>query len=447
VSTLRHRLAAGFYAALIILGHMLAASFASDPNRDNLDRAIAVLQPFAGESVPGVDTSTLDAKVMCGYQGWFTTPGDGSDRGWSHYERRGKFEPGRCNIDLWPDTSELDADEKIPTAFRNADGSMAPVFSSHNRKTVLRHFRWMRDYGIDGVFVQRFAVETIHPRNLFHFNTVLTHCREGANLNGRAYAVMYDLSGLQADQMQRVIEDWKRLVSQMKLGRDPADKAYLRHKGKPVVAVWGVGFNDSRRYTLADCETLIRFLKDDPEAGGCTVMVGTPIGWRTLDRDCSPDPKLHDVLKLADIISPWTVGRFGNAPDVENHVRRWLQPDMEWCQKNGKDYLPVAFPGFSWHNMRPEAKSDQIPRLKGQFLWSQYAAYHKAGATMFYQAMFDEMDEATAIFKCTNTPPVGASQFLNLEGLPSDHYLWLTGMGGKLLRGEVKAEDGMPARE
>ena len=66
--------------------------------------------------------------------------------------------------------------------------------------------------------------------------------------------------------------------------------------------------------------------------------------------------------------------------------------------------------------------------------------------TAAFQAMFDEMDEGTAIFKCTNDPPLGDSRFLTLEGLPSDHYLWLTGMGGKLLRGEIKASEELPQR-
>ena len=62
---------------------------------------------------------------------------------------------------------------------------MAEVFSDFNRKTVLRHFQWMRQYGIDGVFVQRFIGEVLYPPGLRQFNTVLDHCREGANRSGR----------------------------------------------------------------------------------------------------------------------------------------------------------------------------------------------------------------------------------------------------------------------
>jgi hypothetical protein len=408
---------------------------------------LARLQPYDGVSVPGVDTSTLNGKVMCGYQGWFTAPEDGSQRGWTHYSRRGRFEPGYCSIDLWPDVSELDDDEKFATPFRHADGSVAHVFSSFRRKTVLRHFEWMNEYGIDGAFVQRFAVETQHPLNLNHCNTVLMHCREGANLHGRAYAVMYDLSGLGAGQMGRVMDDWKSLVDRMRIGVDDRDRAYLRQDGKPVVAVWGIGFNDGRRYTLEECEQLIRFLKHDPQYGGCTVMLGVPTWWRTLERDSVPDRKLHEVILQADIVSPWTIGRYASPRAVVRHAEECWRRDIQWCEQQGKKYLPVVFPGFSWHNLKPDAPLDQIPRQKGQFLWSQYVQAKQVGATMIYQAMFDEIDEGTAIFKCTNSPPVGASPFLTYEGLPSDHYLWLTGMGGRLLRGEVEPSEYVPPRQ
>jgi hypothetical protein len=65
-------------------------------------------------------------------------------------------------------------------------------------------------------------------------------------------------------------------------------------------------------------------------------------------------------------------------------------------------------------------------------------AAKQAGAEMLYVAMFDEVDEATAIFKCTNDSPVGPpDRFVTYEGLPADHYLKITGLGARLLRGEA----------
>jgi glycosyl hydrolase family 99 len=393
-----------------------------------------------------VDVSTLTGKIMCGYQGWFTCPGDGADRGWTHYGKRGQFKPGQCTIDLWPDVSELDEDEKYTTSFKHDDGSDAHVFSSMNRKTVVRHFKWMRDYGIDGVFVQRFAVRTFNKRNLNHVNTVLRHCREGANKYGRAYAVMYDLSGLREGQMDNVINDWKNLVDQMGITKDKNDKSYLHHNGKPVVSIWGIGFNDKRKYTLKECARLIDFMKNDPKYGGCTVMIGVPTYWRTQTRDTVDDPYLHEVILKSDIISPWTIGRFGTLESVEKHSESCLKPDIAWCKKKNKEYLPVVFPGFSWHNMKPDAPFNAIPRQKGKFLWKQITEAKKSGATMIYQAMFDEVDEGTAIFKCTNNPPVGDSKFLTYEDMPSDYYLWLVGKGGQLIRGEIPLSNSIPRR-
>jgi hypothetical protein len=190
----------------------------------------------------------------------------------------------------------------------------------------------------------------------------------------------------------------------------------------------------------------LSLLKRDPVYGGNTLMLGIPTGWRTLDRDAIADSALHATLLKADILSPWTVGRYDSPTAVERHARERWQPDLAWCRERGKEYLPVAFPGFSWHNMRPEAKFDQIPRLEGAFLWRQYVEARQAGATMIYQAMFDELDEGTAIFKCRSDPPVGESRFVAEADLPSDHYLWLTGMGGKLLRGEIEATEALPVR-
>jgi len=81
----------------------------------------------------------------------------------------------------------------------------------------------------------------------------------------------------------------------------------------------------------------------------------------------------------------------------------------------------------------------------GHFLWSQASANKKADATMFYIAIFDEVDEATAIFKCSNNPPASdGSKFLTLDGLASDFYLRLVGQAGKLLRDEIPLDTTVP---
>ncbi len=396
----------------------------------------------SAEHSQNVDRSTLTGKVMVGYQGWFNCEGDGADLGWAHWSqnRRQAFGPGNVSVDLWPDVSELDQDERFATGFKHADGSTAEVFSSANRKTVVRHFAWMRDYGIDGAFLQRFADGLKSDAGRSHKDTVLSHVRVGAEKAGRTYAVMYDLTGLPAGGCKIVREDWSNLRQEKHITEDVA---YQRHAGKPVVAVWGVGFNDGikpREYSLAECRELMEFLKAD----GCSVMLGVPTGWLNLERDAMADPELHGILKLADVISPWTPGRYRDVKGVRRHAEKFWQPDIKWCGDHKLDYMPVVFPGFSWHNMKGE-ELGAIPRLKGEFLWSQVTAAKRAGCDMLYVAMFDEVDEGTAIFKCTDKPPTGEGvAFLTYEGLPSDHYLRLTGEAGKLLRGELSISDDIP---
>lgn len=133
----------------------------------------------------------------------------------------------------------------------------------------------------------------------------------------------------------------------MKIRKDPA---YLHHNGKPVVAVWGIGFKD-REYTLRECDELVSFLKNNKTFGKNTVMLGVPTGWRELTRDSVCDKALHGIILKADIVSPWTVGRYTNARSVQNHTAKYTVPNIKWCAKNKKEYMPVVFPGFSWQNL------------------------------------------------------------------------------------------------
>jgi hypothetical protein len=146
------------------------------------------------------------------------------------------------------------------------------------------------------------------------------------------------------------------------------------------------------------------------------------------------------------VLSPWSVGRFDNQTGLKRHTKKYWNQDVVWAREHNIDYMPVIFPGFSWYNLTGR-KLGSTPRNKGQFMWSQVVANKKAGADMLYIAMFDEVDEATAIFKCTDNPPAsGGAQFLTLEGLPSDFYLRLAGQAGKLFRNEIPVTEKIPLK-
>ncbi len=103
--------------------------------------------------------------------------------------------------------------------------------------------------------------------------------------------------------------------------------------------------------------------------------------------------------------------------------------------------MPVIFPGFSWHNLKPTGKENQIPRLRGDFLWREAYNAKIAGARMLKVAMFDEVDEGTAIFKAAphrrDAPDQGFWLTLDADGadLPSDYYLTLASKITRLFRG------------
>lgn len=384
--------------------------------------------------------------VMAGYQGWFRV------------DKSGIMYPDetKVKLDMWPDVSEYK--ETYPTGLKHSDGSTARFFNSSDKSTVNLHFKWMKDYGVDGVFVQRFFNVT-RTRDREHPSTVvLKHALESASEYNRAIAVMYDLSGLKADgeDCSSVIEDWKFLVDSIKATNQKGNKTYLFHNGKPLVAIWGIGFPD-RPYNIRNIgiERLIDFFKNDPVYGGCAVMLGVPTFWRDLNSDCNPDPYLHTIIKKADIIMPWAVQRF--SPLLHNDKYRYrdiVMADIEWCKNNNIDYAPCVYPGFSWHNLsRFEFPDDikptgSIPRMQGKFYWQLISTAILSGAEMLYVAMFDEVNEGTAIFKCSDNPPVSnVAKFIGIEGVPSDHYLWLTGEAAKMLRKEKPLSLNMPIRK
>lgn len=196
------------------------------------------------------------------------------------------------------------------------------------------------------------------------------------------------------------------------------------------------------------------FLKNDPVYGGCSVMLGVPTFWRDLNADCVHDPYLHDLIREADLVMPWMVQRF--TPLLHNDMDRYrdvILGDMKWCKENNVDYVPCVTPGFSWHNLSVRQFPDDIkpvasiPRQGGRFYWQQISTAIVSGAEMIYVAMFDEVNEGTAIFKVTDKPPVHETAlFATMDGMPSDHYLWLTGEASKMLKKQKPLSMTMPKR-
>src|SRR5262249_16206789 len=150
-----------------------------------------------------------------------------------------------------------------------------------------------------------------------------------------------------------------------------------------------------------------------------------------------------EVYAAMDVIQPWNVGRYSTVEAVDQWKEVVLTPDVKLTEKNHQLYMPVIFPGFSWSNLKQNARPNQIPRLGGEFLCPQAYNAKVAGAKILKIAMFDEVDEGTAILKVVShrnqAPDQGYWLTLVADGqnLPSDWYLKLAGEITRMFHGEI----------
>lgn len=88
---------------------------------------------------------------------------------------------------------------------------------------------------------------------------------------------------------------------------------------------------------------------------GFSVMLGVPRYWRDGGKDAVSGGDLnllHNVIKTADVVSPWTVGRYATVDQARIDARVMVKADVAWCNANHVTLMPVIFPGFSWHNLQ-----------------------------------------------------------------------------------------------
>lgn len=394
----------------------------------------------------GEPYTTYRGLVMTGYQGWFGTPGDGSqmtknnNEGWYHYRENEMFRPGvlRNSIDFWPDMSEYDNKYTVGDKFENKageqvtfsgspfimpDGSYAQVFSSYDEQTVDVHFKWMKDYDIDGAFMQRFVGEVVgNAEHKDHFDTVLKHAMKASNKYQRAIAIMYDMSGkATASELSGMVKDAQELMSLYQLNNPDVQKYYLHENGKPMLTLWGVGFNDNDHPKPSVLESVVEEL----QAQGWAIMLGCPAYWRQGGGDCvsgGEHTKLINLIKKCDAFMPWYVGRYGydnfKGTEWQDRIKKDIAEAKTYSTKEHKViYSPHLYPGGSDRNMHPnngdhtrDLTNTGDPtnigdptntgfRYGGKFFWDQIYYDIKNGAQALYIGMFDEMDEGTAIFK------------------------------------------------
>ena len=393
------------------------------------------------------DASTLDGKIICGYQGWFGCPGDGNDPSiaWQHWSRAiVAIGPVLYNTDMWPDTSEYDTADlyEVPNTTLKS-GAKAYLFSSAKQGVTNVHFRWMQENNIDGVLLERFTNGKSLDQDGPHFkfkNKTVENVKAAAKTYGRVWAMEYDITGDldTATIYDRLVRDWEYLKKTYGIH---SDQRYLRHNGKPVVMIFGLGFKgDNYPVTPQLAIKLINYFKDD----GCWVLGGVPWGWRTLTAGSKTDPEWAAAYRSLNGIKPWTVGAYSNLGGIQRFKENVWAPDIAECNKLGMSYLPTAWPRFGWDNMfaHPCGKSKTSSR-GGQHFWDQVYLMKEAGARTVYGAMFDEYDESTAMMKMSDDVPTTGCFWTN-EGMPNDWHLRLLNYGKKMLRGEIPLSQTIP---
>ncbi|GLY25022.1 discoidin domain-containing protein [Micromonospora sp. NBRC 101691] len=398
-----------------LIGSVAAGTALAAVSPDDLVRGDT--PPAAAASPPG----DVVGKITVGYQGWFSCPGDSAPiGGWWHWSRD-RFQPpspGNTTIVSWPDMREYT--NGYPTAYPAlGNGQPARLFSSYDQQTVDTHFRWMRDHGCDTAALQRFnPFGDEGPTR----DAMAVKVRDAAERHGRKFYIMYDVTSWTAMQSQ-IKEDWTT-----KMSAHTASPAYARQNGKPVVCIWGFGFNDDGRpFAPAPCLDVVQWFK----ARGCYVIGGVPTYWRQGINDSRPG--FSEVYHAFHMLSPWMVGRTGTLDGLDWFHTNVNVPDLADCAAHGIDYQPCVMPGdlSAGH------------RRHGDFYWRHLYNMVRLGAQGLYVSMFDEYNEGNQIAKTTETQattPAGAGiRSLDEDGTgcSADYYLRITADGGRMLKGQL----------
>ena len=387
------------------------------------------------------NSQNIIGKLTVGYQGWFVCENDGSPKNkWKHWNTDSSPSPGNIRFELYPDVSEYAT--LYQTGLGNLrNGQAAKLFSSYDNNVVNKHFEWMKTYGIDCAALQRFGIDLDSQDGRDQRNGMAKKVRNAAQTYGRKFYIMYDISTMSnSDFVSKIKNDWTNTIKSSSALNLLASSAYAKEKvsgvSKPVVAIWGIG-SAGRPGDETSWKELISWFKTQ----GCYVIAGVPKGWRS-------KTEVKNACLTAHMVHPWHVTAFTTISEAKTFYDDTVSVDMDVCKNNGVAYVPTIWPGFAWSNWGTNPDRNWIPRVHGDFMWTQFhKAKQKFNAKSLiatgYVAMFDEYDEATAIAKAAeNSSMIPNNQyFLTLDAdgtaCSSDFYLRLTRDGAKMLRGAI----------
>ncbi|KAI1435550.1 hypothetical protein GGR50DRAFT_317406 [Xylaria sp. CBS 124048] len=323
---------------------------------------------------------------------------------------------------MLPNVTGYPADCLFDSVFTLADGSPIPLFSNDCDGVVDLHFKMMADHGIDGAFLQRFF-GYIGETDGGWIN-ILNAAMTAAEKYGRGFVIEYDLNGAAGapNITETYLED---LASLSNLTSSPA---YMHHDGKPVVEIWGFGIVAG--VTVEQGIEVVTTLKN----AGWYVILGVQQAWHA--EMVQDDPgSFGPVYALADMLQPWTVGSY----DFDGYPGflsgRQAVEDTDALQQLGIDSSIVVWPGGSNANSNPDGTFDQPSRMNGSFYQEQLTGAVSLKPVFIFGAMFDEMNEGTAIFPLLRTSELPTNQrFLGLEDdTEPDVYLTMAGTAGAQL--------------
>jgi hypothetical protein len=403
----------------VVPGSVLAAAAAQELLATPASAATAATDANAAKaaSPPG----DVVGKITVGYQGWFACIGDGAPiNGWWHWSQNWSQPPSPSNNNLkaWPDMTSYS--NRYQTAYANlGNGQPATLFSSYDQQTVSTHFQWMQQNGCDTAALQRFDPNGSEGPTR---NAITAKVKTAAEAYSRKFYIMYDASGW-TNMQSEMPSDWTANMSQY-----TSSPAYARQNGKPVVGIWGFGFNDANHpWSPSACLAVINWFQSQ----GCYVMGGVPTYWRTGVNDSRSG--YLGVYHAFNMLSPWMVGRIGTAADSDSFYTNVNLGDQADCNANGIDYQPCVLPG----------DLSVRQRAHGDFMWRQFYNMVRVGAQGIYISMFDEFGEGNQIVETapdsSMVPANSGLLALDEDGTAcsSDYYMRLTNDGGRMLKGQI----------